>query len=80
VNVGSERCPYVKAHHFNDIIIGDTIVNHSMAQDDKEYFRTRAMQELERAQAADHPAAILSHSTLAGFYLSRASDQGSLLK
>jgi hypothetical protein len=55
-------------------------VINSTARNEKEYFRTRAMQELERAQASSHPAAMRSHSDLAGYYLTRASADGSILR
>lgn len=66
---------------FNDMTHpGDMIVNHRTAREDREYFRTRALQELDLAQAAGHPAAVRSHSDLAGIYLSRASAEGSGLR
>ncbi len=43
------------------------------AQDDKEYFRKRALQELDQAQAGGHPAAVASHYGMATYYLDRAS-------
>jgi hypothetical protein len=52
---------------------GDDLVTAITAQDDKEYFRKRAFQELERAQAGGHPAAVASHYGMATYYLDRAS-------
>jgi hypothetical protein len=40
--------------------------------DDKDYFRLRAEDEIARAQQAVHPDAVRSHYLLAGFYLDRA--------
>jgi hypothetical protein len=50
------------------------------AQDDKEYFRKRALQELEQAQAVGHPAAVASHYGMATYYLDRAAGDRALLK
>ena len=38
-------------------------------QTDIGYFHARAEQEIERAQQADHPAAVRAHYLLAGYYL-----------
>lgn len=38
-------------------------------QQDVDYFRDRAEQEIEHAQVADHPAAVRAHYELAGYYL-----------
>lgn len=43
------------------------------------YYEARAEEELELAQAADHPEAVRSHYLLAGIYLDRvhgSEDQG----
>jgi hypothetical protein len=55
-------------------------VNHSTARNDQEYFRTRAIQELERVQAGGHPAAVRSHYDMATHYLRGASADRPLLK
>jgi hypothetical protein len=52
---------------------GDRVVSRSMDQDDKEYFRNRAMQELERVHAGGHPAAVRSHYEMATHYLDQAA-------
>ncbi len=49
------------------------MVSRSMDQDDKEYFRNRAMQELERVHAGGHPAAVRSHYEMATHYLDQAA-------
>lgn len=54
------------------------MVNSSMDLNDKEYFRTRALQELERVQAGGHPAAVRSHYELATYYLDQAADRPTL--
>ena len=60
--------------------LGDSLVDHLTGRDDKEYFRTRAMQELERVQAGGHPAAVRSHYDMATHYLRGASADRPLLK
>ena len=40
-----------------------------MIDDDKAYFQVRAEEEIELAQAADHPDAVRSHYLLAAYYL-----------
>ncbi len=52
---------------------GDDFVTGFTAQDDREYFRRRAVQELERAQAGGHPAVVASHYGMATQYLDRVS-------
>ncbi len=42
------------------------------ADDDANYLYQRAEEELELAQAADHPAAVKAHYTMAGRYLDSA--------
>jgi hypothetical protein len=59
---------------------GDGFVTGLTAQDDKEYFRKRAFQELEQAQAGGHPAAVASHYGMATYYLDRASADRARLK
>lgn len=39
--------------------------------DDSTYYYARAEAEIERAQSADHPAAVKAHYLLAGYYLDR---------
>ena len=39
--------------------------------DDSTYYYARAEAEIERAQTADHPAAVKAHYLLAGYYLDR---------
>ena len=38
-------------------------------REDVRYFQDRAEQEIMRAQAAEHPAAVQAHYLLAGYYL-----------
>ena len=38
-------------------------------QDEKNYYRLRAEQEIKLAQSAEHPAAVRAHYGLAGYYL-----------
>jgi|GEM_PF-4688212 len=38
-------------------------------REDVQYFHERAEQEIGRAQAARHPAAVQAHYLLAGYYL-----------
>lgn len=40
-----------------------------MSIDERAYYQTRAEQEIQRAQKADHPEAVKAHYLLAGFYL-----------
>jgi len=45
-----------------------------MRQEDVRYFQQRAEQEIVRAQAADHPAAVQAHYALANHYLDMVND------
>ena len=45
-------------------------------ENEHSYHYRRAEQELERAQQADHPAAVKAHYVLAGFYLDRVYGSG----
>jgi hypothetical protein len=42
-----------------------------MFEDENSYYQHRAEQELELAQAAEHPRAVLAHYQLASSYLER---------
>lgn len=44
-------------------------------EDEREYLRRRAEQELKAAQEAEHPEAARSHSIVAGQYLDRAKSE-----
>jgi hypothetical protein len=59
---------------------GDCIVSRSTDLTDKEYFRSRAVQELDRVQAGGHPAAVRSHYDMATHYLDLASADRARLK
>lgn len=55
-------------------------MNHLLDSKDREYFMTRAAQELERAQAGGHPAVVRSHYDMATHYLRQASADRPLLR
>jgi hypothetical protein len=48
--------------------------------DDERYFEMRAEQEIERAQAAEHPAAVRAHAELAGYYLDRVHNNPGVMR
>lgn len=48
-----------------------------MEEDDRAYFSRRAEEEISRAQASGHEAAVSAHYRLAGFYLDRVFGPGS---
>ncbi|WP_199192682.1 hypothetical protein [Allosphingosinicella deserti] len=47
-----------------------------MSEDDQAYFSRRAEEEISRAQASHHEAAVSAHYRLAGYYLDRVFGPG----
>lgn len=46
-----------------------------MTENDRDYLKRRAEDELDCAQCAEHPAAVKAHYDLLGFYLNRLYPQ-----